>query len=222
MTNDKTRFEVGQEVIIGRNLGFRTNRSSIEYYHGGSIKNVPLGTKATIDRIVDKDQIHLKFKNNRYGIDDGWYVHPGELGTNAEQEMAEREEERRIGSFLESSLIGDEPKTTEEKQNGKGEFNPKFNVREEFAIWVREQFPELNEYAGRKEKYDALIERKDEVLDGARQAYKHAMETTRACTKNVFDTWFKKLESNSGNFGSNLEEFVEYIEVVASNLGVGR
>ena len=63
MTNEenKPKFEVGQEVVVARALGTRTDRPKGGYYYGGTVEWVPLGAKAIIDRIGNEDIVHFSF-----------------------------------------------------------------------------------------------------------------------------------------------------------------
>jgi len=80
-------------------------------------------------------------------------------------------------------LAGKEP---ESMKSTTVRFKPQFNVREEYVVWVREQFPDLKYYAKKKKVYAALTERKKEIMEGAKLAYEHALQKTDGCARNGF------------------------------------
>ena len=49
--------------------------------------------------------------------------------------------------ILQNLLSAEEPKIEESQART---FNPKFNVREEFPVWIKEQFPEIGQYARKR------------------------------------------------------------------------
>ncbi len=252
-------YEEGQDVVIRRNLGIANGREKSQYYYGGSIRKVPLGSKGVIES-VSKTSIYVKLQNGTE-----WSLHPDELRTNKEHEEAEKKRQKIIDSKLEEILQVAEPKTEEEiitdreaikentgnrteyqkethtgivskilnyfrksrtevASNAGNPFKPEFNPREEYAVWLKKEFPELDTYARRGEKYIALIERKEEVLGGAKKAYRHAMDTTTDCVKRNFaDKYNALVESSKTNyFTRSTNDFLKYIIYVSYNLNNGR
>jgi len=139
----------------------------------------------------------------------------GEYGIDKE---FQEQQEQKINSLLENVLSEEVP---EEKRNTreKRKFKPKFNVREEFVVWMRQEFPELNDYEYRNEPYKELIQRKEEVLDGARQACEHGVRTTGGCTRGYFKDQKKTLSQwSESTFTSNIRGLISNIEIISSNL----
>ena len=91
-----------------------------------------------------------------------------------------------------TDLLAENPEEEDEKR----EFRPLFNAREEFAVWIREQFPQLKTYALNRESYDDLTERKKEVMKGARSAYEHALLTAHGCARTSFEVAFARLSGD--------------------------
>jgi hypothetical protein len=58
-------FRKGQHVVIGKALGERRGYDPGTYYHGGGLRQVPLGAKAVIDYIDGEDKIHLVFEDKK-------------------------------------------------------------------------------------------------------------------------------------------------------------
>ena len=216
------KYKVGQEVVIRRNLGQMHGYKPGEYYYGGNLEEVPLGTKATIEEIFSKEQIYVRLGNEKYG-NTGWYVHPSEIDhLTKEQAQAEKERQKQGNSQLEEILLNSVQDTKDKTRTRtkKKSFNPAFNVREEFAVWVRQEFPRLKQYAKSRKGYSALTRRKAEVMEGARMAYEHAKKTTDSCVTDAFQEKYNNLECSDGmDFPRHLCQMVKYIEHVSANLG---
>ncbi|HLC56179.1 MAG TPA: hypothetical protein VJJ23_02985 [Candidatus Nanoarchaeia archaeon] len=209
------KYKIGQKVFIKRANGELDHKPKGSYYYGGSFRDLPLGSKGTINEIVNENMIGLRVEKQNYGY--RWYVHPSELPTPEEINLHERKEQEKINSQLKSILLADEPivKMSITRQKS---FDPKFNAREEFVVWIREEFPELKKYSKNKRKYSDLINRKKEVMEGAKKAYEHALKTTDSCVRVDFIESFKELNKRMGNFANGLDEFVTFIEYVSANL----
>jgi len=176
----------------------------------------------------------------------GFYFHPNEIGMAEEQERIEKEQQERLDSCLESALLKNEPVVDEgdspkvqprrgllrrilKKIFGKNReqegnlFEPKFNAREEFAIWVRQEFPEL--WNGRLLlRYGAVNKRKKEVYEAAKKACEHGVKTTNNCVNSRFYHTLHQLSQSfykSSKFGNDVKRLVEWIENVAPNLNNG-
>jgi len=124
---------------------------------------------------------------------------------------------------LASLLGGDEPQ--EVLREDDGSFDPKFNVREEFPLWIRDQFPELMMHANKKRVYEALESRKEEVFEAALGALTHGVNSTDACARSrLYGGWsamqkgFRK-GAHRKNRSRNLAKFVEAIEDLSISLG---
>ena len=70
-------FRKGQKININKNLGKLSCYSSEEYYHGGSIGDVKLGSEGIIKEILNEKEILVRLNSGKT-----WYVHPDELKTN--------------------------------------------------------------------------------------------------------------------------------------------
>lgn len=231
----KPQLEIGQEVTIKRALGPDNGRGKNSYYYGWTLVELPLGTKATVVERPRKDIILLEFRGSkiRRGIvyvNPRIYLHPNELFTAEEKETIDKYQNERFSSMLDNVLLSNQlPDNNNELPAGQRAFEPKFNAREEFALWVRQEFPELDRHVAGKTKYDTLLARKEEVIGAARKAYEHAMQTTRTCVSHAFDVRFRELKESDFlflgpetprgyNLGTKLLSFVDLIEGVSSSL----
>ena len=212
------KFRLGQKVVLRRNNGPMAGHPGSRYYHGYSISEVPLGSKATIYNIRHEDMICVTFENKRYGT---MYVHPSEVDLAEEQRTVTEHEQRKINSQLEEMLSDDTTaaETSNTDTMSEKAFKPKFNVREEFAVWIRQEFPQLQEYAERNQEYTELTERKAEVMESARKAYGHAIKTTDFCFRQEFRNKFDQLEWHyNTDFPRYLYDMITYIEKISANL----
>ena len=101
----------------------------------------------------------------------------------------------------------------------RSKFDPKFNVREEFAVWVREQFPDLSNYAQKGRVYQDLEDRRQEVYDAAKLACDHGLETTEACVKSEFAYLRATLkDTRHHDISYPIYQLVKFIEHVSANL----
>lgn len=287
MTENKTRFEPGQRVIISKKLGKSVGGDSYYYHQYASSNYVPVGTIATISHVEGEYKVHLIFDGQNYGqgLPEGWLAHPDELLITEDEkdkriEIGDRvkvieargikEGQYRygysvstipigttgiiLGTFrddirvrvdhshsymfsrkeltfnkelqtndlsdegLDSLLNAEEP--VKDASSTQEIFEPKFNIREEFAIWIREQFPKLREYAIKKEICPQVNERKEEILDGVEKAYEHISTSyTRSCARSSFEALYKNLRGNkNSDITLNLENFVGFIESTSPNM----
>jgi len=124
---------------------------------------------------------------------------------------------------LDGLILGEEPREEPEEHNR--EFKPKFNVREEFAVWVREQFPELGRYSKKRSIYKALEERREEVYQAALGAVNHGANSTQDCAANrLYSGWVGferefKPEGDPRKRVKILEKFVKSLEDLSISLG---
>lgn len=124
---------------------------------------------------------------------------------------------------LSELLSGEEPEEKTDRE--RKEFKPKFNVREEFALWAREQFPELKEYAKKKKAYESLEARREEVYQAALGAVNHGVSSTEACATSRLRYGWDKLEKGFGEIADpkmrakSLEAFVDSLENLSISLG---
>ena len=120
-------------------------------------------------------------------------------------------------------LLGEEPVGIVDQS--KKPFKPKFNVREEFALWVREQFPDLPKYAKKKGIYHELEERRQEVYEAALGAVNHGVTSTTACATSRLHSGWTKFETGFDGDGTpkkrakSLEGFVRAVEDLSISLG---
>ena len=124
---------------------------------------------------------------------------------------------------LNQLLTGEEPKEKHSRDNK--EFKPKFNVREEFALWIREQFPELKTHAKKKRIYQELETRREEIYQAALGAVNHGATSTEACATARLRYGWDKFEEGFGINGNpkkrakSLEAFVSSVENLSVSLG---
>lgn len=223
-------FEVGETVTLSKSLGGKGY-----YYYDPDIVNVPLGTKATIELIWPGKRVCLRLPNG-----DRLHAHPDELKAREERVLGE-EQKKELDSLLEStsteempeeaskgafyrikSFFGFKPIDPEEE---KRKFKPKFNVREEFAVWIDTEFPELKrQNFSMLGNYEVLGKRKDEVYRAAKLACKHGIKTAESCVKGEFKRSLRRLNQrfqNDYEFRRELIWLINYIEYVSPNLSVG-
>ena len=208
------KYKIGQKVFIKRANGELDHKPKGSYYYGGSFRDLPLGSKGTINEIVNENMIGLRVEKQNYGY--RWYVHPSELPTPEEINLHERKEQEKINSQLKSILLADEPivKMSITRQKS---FDPKFNAREEFVVWVREEFPELMYQKGH---YEIPSKRRREVYEAAIAACRHGIETTGACVQRTFQNNFSNLMTDGcSDLEVRIYSIVSLIECVSANLG---
>ncbi|MBI2045366.1 hypothetical protein HYT23_04880 [Candidatus Pacearchaeota archaeon] len=83
------KFREGEDVVIVRNLGERSNFGKNSYYYGGTLRIVPLNTKGKIFRI-EGNKIRVQL-NGIGWLGEGYhgiYVHPDELDFLDKEQMA--------------------------------------------------------------------------------------------------------------------------------------
>jgi len=144
-------------------------------------------------------------------------------------------------------MLDEEAPAEEEKDEHA--FNPSFNVREEFAVWVRKEFPKIDEYQlnhedmyeeelygryiyppeqrrrmrNRKGKvYEELDARMKEVHEAAKLACAHGTKTTQECVAAQFQKLGNLVKTNYRNpekYAGTISSLVNWIETVSGNLG---
>ncbi|MDP3881333.1 MAG: hypothetical protein Q8Q31_00450 [Nanoarchaeota archaeon] len=229
-------FDIGQEVAIRRALNGKGN-----YYHGGTVKQVPLGSKGTIielggqsiklllarkpniEAIPEKKTLWNTIRSyfglkeiraERPDNENYWTVHPDEIASKNPSIPRPKVEEANLENLLKGNVV----ETVNE--SGSTAFQPGFNVREEFVVWVREQFPDLEKYAGGRKSYSELDERREEVRLAAIKACQHGVKTTNSCVKGYFEDHLSYFRgSDGGRFYNNLCALTQLIEQVAVNIG---
>ena len=155
----------GTKVVVIRNLGKRKGR----YYYGASLTSIPIGSKGKIQRAF-KNSYRVSFNGNSF------VLKPGEV---AFDKRLTKREKTKGETLLEKALLEEEIVEEKDRKRIKP-FEPKFNVREEFSVWIRDQFPELKKYASRKKgSYVKLERRKKEVYAAAVLACNHGIKTTQ-------------------------------------------
>jgi len=124
--------------------------------------------------------------------------------------------------ILQNLLSAEEPKIEESQART---FNPKFNVREEFPVWIKEQFPEIGQYARKRKIYPELESRREEIYQAALGAVNHGVTSTNACATARLHQGWKEFERGFGKSGTpkkrarSLERFVEAIKDLSLSLG---
>jgi len=124
--------------------------------------------------------------------------------------------------ILSELLSGEEPE--DKTETGRKDFRPQFNVREEFVLWIREEFPDLENYTNGRRVYHELEERKEEVYQAALGAVNHGMESTGACAKAKLYQGWSAFETGFGRGGTSrkrprgLGKFVEALEALSISL----
>ncbi len=130
---------------------------------------------------------------------------------------------KMINDKLDDLLLGESP--IEEMHSTSKEFKPVFNVREEFALWIREQFPDLKTYAKKRRVYQDLESRKEEIYQAALGAVNHGVLSTEACATAGLRYGWNKFEEGFGTTGNpnnrarSLEAFVSSLEKLSISLG---
>jgi len=136
--------------------------------------------------------------------------------------LAEGEPLDKVGNALQTLLSEGAPKAPRKSRSKK--FKPKFNVREEFVLWVNDQFPELSSRVSSEKSYSELSERMKEVKEAAKKAYDHISQTTTQCSNSTSYRYWNKLDScdetgDEKRFITNLDAFVQTIENFSMSLG---
>lgn len=203
------RLELGDRVKIV------SARNENEYYAGYPVSKIPLGTTGVVSKAYDQRLITVRVKiaNLPTGSRIDYSFLRSEIAYDENTNVHDLNPSR-LTNLLETEEPISENKGIEQKI-----FQPKFNVREEFAIWVRGQFPQLKEHSRTETDYPALIDRENEIMQEAQKAYAHINSTeTHGCTLTTFEQFFNKLTRGNGNFIINLEKFVGLIESTSANL----
>jgi len=124
---------------------------------------------------------------------------------------------------LDELLSGEEPQEREDHNRSK--FNPKFNVREEFTLWVREQFPELKEHTDQNLAYEEVETRREEIYQAALGAVNHGVASTEACAKSLLRLGWQEFEKgfalngNPAERTKSFEKFTTALEKLSISLG---
>ena len=214
-------FKRGEKVVIRNNLGAKNFGSKFSYYYGGSVKDVPLGTKAVIERVFGSSKVKIKLVGG-YNQDKIWSVHPSELSLSKEQ----RQVGKGFDSLLDDLLLG-EPIKENKTRRKTIPFKPKFNAKEEFPVWVRDQFPSLKKYARTKQAYAKLSRRIDEVKEAAQTAWKGVQRSTtlrrdRYCHRNFLKPKFTRFYNAAEPSQENKREYVAALENLVRAIEVSR
>lgn len=124
---------------------------------------------------------------------------------------------------LDKLLLGEEPKN--EHKEDSASFRPKFNVREEFVLWVNRQFPNLKKHSRKKKIYQELEERREEVYQAGLGAGNHGADSTEACASARLYSGWKEFEAGFKETGDpktrarSLEGFVNALKDLSHSLG---
>ncbi len=206
------KLKTGQQVIIKKNLGEKNGKGRDRYYYGESLREVSLGSRGVV---VELHNSYYKIKANGVEV------------CLVEEEFAidedyEKEQRKEYESLLEGVLADEEP--VEKKSRGERKFEPKFNAKDEFVVWVRGEFPELKGYAEKKEEYPDLCRRISEVKTAMSEAWEGVKITTnynrtknerdKYCHRNYLMPYFRRFD-NSGpeQYAAALETLVQALEL---------
>jgi hypothetical protein len=209
-------YKPGQQVVIKRNLGTAPGNEAYDqkdhYFYGESIRDIPLGSRGVIEKRC----------YNHYKIRVGSTTLCLRTEEYSYDEEFEKEEQARKNSLLEGILTQEEPclQGSNGEQHG---FNPAFNAKDEFAIWVRQEFPELHTYP-KGQKYETLTQRTEEVKQAANKAYDGVVTASKANGKNLYcqrkylgEFYNNFRYSAPNNFAFTLEKFVQALELSRNN-----
>jgi len=232
----KKELRKGEVVIIARNLGERNGFGEKGFYYGGTISKVPLDSRATIER-YDRGGNYYTIT----ALGGRWIVHPDEIELiDPEKEMRKLEERKEFRAReIERLLLQDESvDRIDDKWMGllkeeapmdkisesKGKFDPKFNAKDEFIVWVREQFPDLGSHAKSGTEYPELKARVDEVKKAVEVTWKYITSNHRYCHRAYFKKSLEKLNSSfkfeiSEQYTIHLENLVRRLEVQSGKKG---
>ncbi len=201
------KFKIGQHVIIKKNLGEKSGEGRDRYYYGGSLREVSLGSRGVV---VEPHNSHYKIKANGVEV----CLVEEEFAIDEEHEKEQRKE---YESLLEGVLADEEP--VEKKSRGERKFEPKFNAREEFAVWMMQEFPEIFNDSG---NYENVTKRREEVYKAAKLACEHGVRTTELCVLDMFYSYLDCLSDyDDSNFGKKVSCLIRLIESLAPNLNRG-
>ncbi len=76
------KFKVGDEIVIVKNLWYVLGGEPDEYYHGYTVKEVPLKTKGKIAEIRSEELCILDLSGNLSDVCDRFYAYPDEIVLN--------------------------------------------------------------------------------------------------------------------------------------------
>ena len=216
-------FDIGEKVKVVAAKGDRGF-----YSYGHRISNVPLGSKG---RVIAHDSCDPVF-SQRVHIKNNYYLFSNEeldyYKDSSEVEEGNLEELLACESLQQDAEVSFYKRTKSKiKEFFRGKrksfdsksFDPKFNAREEFAVWIREQFPELQTYAEEGRDYEELNARKEEVYQAAKLACKHGIRTAGSCVGSAFKYHLKLLNGiDSSPFAIRIRRLVVHIEYFSANM----
>jgi hypothetical protein len=96
------------------------------------------------------------------------------------------------------------------------------NPRTNFVNWVRAEFPELDKFNERKEQYEGLVERLDEVHEAAIVVLEETIKKANQKVRDYYLDYLDRLKTNykAGDYveyAKALEIFIESIEQEAQS-----
>lgn len=126
---------------------------------------------------------------------------------------------------LDSLLVGEEPEDKPVATTDVFDFHPRVNVREEFVLWVMQQFPDLKKYSTNRTIYPELETRKKHVYEAALGAVNHGVLSTEACAKARLKQGWQEFEAaftenaKPEDRAKGLSAFVRSLEDLSISLG---
>jgi hypothetical protein len=136
------------------------------------------------------------------------FCRPGKVETLLSQREPDKKQENRTNE------------KTYETSNRQNPFKYTFNVREEFAVWLRQEFPYLEPHKPDSSSYVSLLKRREEVCEAAKAACEHGVNTTDACVRSKFEGYLENLDSSisDASFTNEISSLVNWIEHVSMDL----
>lgn len=237
-------YKVGQEIVVKSRKGplLWNFRRGFYDYNGTRIKDAPLGIKGIVKEVYENDaSIRLANGLTRHFINEEIELSEAERKRIAAelqrqreleeilrlQEKEAEEEARRAGS-IEVLLTLEEPVSRDTVEEDRS-FKPGFNPREEFALWLRKQFPDLpaSQYFSNYERteegwkieypgsYKFPKKRREEIYRAALLACDHGVRTSNGCVQGYFKSCLDGLDKN---FDKAVFCLLNLIENVSANL----
>jgi hypothetical protein len=202
-------FSLGDEVIVHRARGDLPGSwcyRSGGFFYGDRCNDLVLGTKARIVQIRSFECIFISYREHSGEIQTRW-VHSEEI------RRAPKNEQGHECAHIDDLLCDESVEQRVSLHSDTAQFEPTFNAREEFALWVRQHYPQKN--------HTLIMEHQREILDAATKACVHADQETKSCVRDQFLYLYRDMKDctySTGGFCSALYEFVNYIELVSHNL----
>jgi len=183
------------------------------YSYGTSVSEVPLGSKGNLFAARNYKYYPVTIDGKDYYFSEEEIVPCSSLSDLGEKDLG--------------YLLSEEPSVESEEVLPEGfvdklkrffgwearrfysKFVPRFNSREEFAVWINENFPEDED----------ILAHKNEVYSAARLACRHGIQTAEKCVRSEFEYQSRQLEQvRRYNFPIFIRNLVSLIERVSVNM----